>query len=103
MTDTMIGKQKIGNIHPGEILQNEFLVPLGITPYKLAKDTNMTQTRVSEIIKGERSITCNTALKLARYFNTSPEFWIGLQNDYDMEEESLKIKEELEKIKPCLV
>ncbi|MEA4926318.1 MAG: HigA family addiction module antitoxin [Syntrophomonadaceae bacterium] len=94
---------KIGNIHPGEVLLNEFLSPLGISQYKLAKDTNMAQTRIAEIIKGERAITCNTALKLARYFNTSPEFWIGLQNDYDMEEESQKIKEDLEKIEPCCV
>jgi len=98
-----IDNEKIGNIHPGEILHNEFLLPLNITVYRLAKETNMSQTRVSEIIKGERAVTCNTALKLAKYFNTSPEFWIGLQNDYDMEEESQKIKDELERIKPCLV
>ncbi len=95
--------EMIGNIHPGEILLEEFLKPLNITPYKLSKDTFMPQTRVSEILKGERAITCNTALKLGRYFNTSPDFWIGLQKHYDLENELQSIKDELEKIEPCLV
>jgi addiction module HigA family antidote len=99
----MLDTEKIGNIHPGEILLDEFLKPLNITAYKLSKDTNMPQTRISEILKGERSISCNTALKLGRYFNMSPDFWLGLQKDYDLEEELKNIQDDLDKIKPCLV
>jgi addiction module HigA family antidote len=103
MLATKNDTEKIGNIHPGEILLEEFLKPLNISAYKLSKDTNMSQTRIAEILKGERSVTCNTALKLAKYFNMSPEFWIGLQKDYDLEEELNNIQDELEKIQPCLV
>ncbi len=103
LNQSEINNEMIGNIHPGEILLEEFLKPLNITPYKLSKDTFMPQTRVSEILKGERAITCNTALKLGRYFNTSPGFWIGLQKHYDLENELQSIKDELEKIEPCLV
>ncbi len=95
--------ERIENIHPGEVLNEEFLKPLSISAYKLSKDTFMPQTRISEILKGERSITCNTALKLAKYFGTSPDFWLGLQTDYDLENELQNIQDELEKIKPCLV
>lgn len=77
------------NIHPGEILQEEFLVPLNITAYKLSKETGIPQTRVSEIIKGNRRITADTALRLSKYFGNSPKFWLGLQNDFDIEETSL--------------
>lgn len=103
LLDTKNDTEKIDNIHPGEILLEDFLKPLGITPYKLSKDTYMPQTRVSEIIKGERAITCNTALKLAKYFNMSPDFWIGLQKHYDLENELQIIQDELKKIQPCLV
>lgn len=95
--------ERIENIHPGEVLNEEFLKPLSISAYKLSKDTFMPQTRISEILKGERSITCNTALKLAKYFGTSPDFWLGLQTDYDLENELQNIQDELDKIKPCLV
>ncbi|HWR55389.1 MAG TPA: HigA family addiction module antitoxin, partial [Negativicutes bacterium] len=82
------------------VLEQDFLIPMGITPYRLAKETGIPQTRISEIIKGKRGITCNTALKLAKFFGTSPDLWIGLQKDYDMEEELKQISEELDKIKP---
>lgn len=76
----------IPNIHPGEILLEEFLLPMGITPYRLAKDTCMPETRIHEILKGNRRITADTALRLSKYFGNSAKFWLGLQDDYDLEE-----------------
>ncbi|MFO7789113.1 MAG: HigA family addiction module antitoxin [Bacteroidales bacterium] len=90
---------KLKNIHPGEILQEEFLRPFKITAYKLSKDTDIPQTRISQIIKGKRRITADTALRLASYFGTSARFWLGLQNDYDIEEERAAKKDILLKIK----
>lgn len=78
---------KLKNIHPGEVLSEEFLIPLNISAYKLAKDISIPQTRVSEIIKGNRRITADTALRLSKYFGNSAKFWLGLQNDFDIEEE----------------
>ncbi|MDQ6761307.1 MAG: HigA family addiction module antitoxin [Bacteroidota bacterium] len=78
---------KLKNIHPGEILSEEFLIPFNITAYKLAKDIEIPQTRLSEIIKGNRRITAGTALRLSKYFGNSAKFWLGLQDDYDIEEE----------------
>jgi addiction module HigA family antidote len=80
---------RLRNIHPGEILLEEFLTPLGISAYKLSKDIAIPQTRISEIIRGNRRITADTALRLSRYFGNSPKFWLGLQDDYDLEEESI--------------
>ncbi|EMR03438.1 HigA family addiction module antitoxin [Cesiribacter andamanensis] len=91
---------KLENIHPGEILQQEFLVPLGISAYRLSKETFIPQTRISEIIKGRRRITADTALRLSKYFGTSAKFWMGLQDDYDLEEEREQQKDELDNIKP---
>ncbi|NEM98702.1 HigA family addiction module antitoxin [Pontibacter burrus] len=90
---------RLPNIHPGEILQEEFLVPLGITAYRLSKDIGIPQTRVSEILKGNRRITADTALRLSYYFGNSPKFWLGLQDDYDLEEEMASKQKELETIK----
>lgn len=81
-----MARKKLKNIHPGEVLNEEFLVPLGISRYRLAKDIDVPQTRIGEIIKGRRSISADTALRLARYFGTSARFWLGLQADYDLEE-----------------
>ena len=92
--------EKLANIHPGEVLQEEFLTPLGITAYRLAKETHIPQTRLSEILKGRRRITADTALRFSRYFGTSPQFWLGLQNDYDLEYEKAKIGSELSSITP---
>lgn len=78
---------KLENIHPGEILLEEFLIPMEITSYRLSKDTEIPQTRVSQIIKGKRRITADTALRLSSYFGNSAKFWLGLQDDYDIEEE----------------
>ena len=86
--------KKIKNIHPGEVLQAEFLVPLGLSAYKLSKDIGIPQTRVSEILKGNRRITADTALRLSKYFGNSAKFWLGLQDDFDIEEEEqIKSKE----------
>lgn len=92
--------ERLENIHPGEILKEEFLSPLGITAYRLAKDTFLPQTRISEIIKGNRRITADTALRFAKFFGTSAKFWLGLQDDYDLEEERFQTAKELNDIKP---
>ncbi len=89
---------KISNIHPGEILLEEFLKPMQISAYRLSKDVGIPQTRTSQIIKGKRRITADTALRFSKYFGTSVKFWLGLQNDYDIEEELKTLNSELEKI-----
>ncbi|MFZ1702936.1 MAG: HigA family addiction module antitoxin [Saprospiraceae bacterium] len=86
---------KLNNIHPGEILEKEFLKPMGITAYKLSKAIGVPQTRTSQILKGRRRITADTALRLSKYFGNSAKFWLGLQNDFDIEEEKQNIKKEL--------
>lgn len=86
------------NIHPGEILLEEFLKPLEISAYRLSKDTFIPQTRISEIIKQRRRITADTALRLSRYFGNSAKFWLGLQDDFDIEEERINKKDELDNI-----
>jgi addiction module HigA family antidote len=91
---------RLPNIHPGEVLKEEFLVPLHLTAYRLAKETKMPQTRISEIIKGKRGITADTALRLAKFLGTTPQFWLGLQNDYDLEESEKNISKDLEDIHP---
>jgi antitoxin HigA-1 len=88
------------NVHPGEILQEEFLEPLGVSAYRLSKETFIPQTRISEIIKGRRRITADTALRFSKFFGTSAKFWLGLQDDYDLEEEQLQRKSEFDSIKP---
>jgi addiction module HigA family antidote len=91
--------ERLANIHPGEVLLEEFLKPLEISAYKLSKDISIPQTRVSEILKGRRRITADTALRLSYYFGTTPKFWLGLQDDYDIEEEQKAKKSEFENIK----
>lgn len=91
--------EKLKNIHPGEILHEEFLLPLEITAYKLSKDLGIPQTRISAIIKGNRRITADTALRLSKYFGNSAKFWLGLQDDFDIEEEKTEKKAELDAIK----
>lgn len=79
---------KLNNIHPGEILNEEFLIPMNISVYKLSKDLEIPQTRISQIIKGNRRITADTALRLSSYFGNSAKFWLGLQDDFDIEAEN---------------
>lgn len=90
--------EKIPLITPGEILGEEFLTPMGITAYRLAKDTNIPPTRISQILKGKRRITADTALRLSTYFGNSAEFWLGIQDEFDLRKEKELIQEELEKI-----
>jgi addiction module HigA family antidote len=79
--------ERLTNIHPGEILLEEFLKPMNISAYRLSKDLGIPQTRTSAIIKGKRSITADTAIRLSYYFGNTAKFWLGLQNDFDLEEE----------------
>ena len=83
-------------IHPGEILMEEFLKPLNISQYRLAKDINVPARRINEIVHGKRSITADTALRLSRYFNLSERFWLNLQARYDLEVEKDKLKRRIE-------
>jgi len=90
----------LNNIHPGEILLEEFLNPMELSAYRLAKETFIPQTRISQIIKGNRRITADTALRFSKFFGTSAKFWLGLQDDYDLEEERNEKEKELNEIKP---
>jgi addiction module HigA family antidote len=92
--------EKLKNIHPGEVLAEEFLLPFSITAYRLAKEIGIPQTRISEILHGRRRITADTALRLATYFGTSAKFWLSLQDDYDLEEEQTAMKDKLNEIRP---
>mgnify|MGYP001109148940 CR=1 FL=1 len=94
---------KLKNIHPGEILIEEFLKPLEISAYRLSKEIGIPQTRTSQIIKGKRRITADTALRLSKFFGNSAKFWLGLQNDFDIEEGSNNLKIELSKIETVSV
>jgi antitoxin HigA-1 len=96
----MAKTKKLPNIHPGVVLDEEFLKPLSITRYRLAKDLRVPLTRVVEICQEKRVITADTALRLARYFNTSAKFWLGLQEDYDLEESQKAKAHEIERIQP---
>ena len=91
--------EKLKNIHPGEILKEEFLGPLEISAYRLSKETFIPQTRISQILKGKRRISADTALRLSKFFGTSAKFWLGLQDDFDLEEEQNLKENELNKIK----
>ncbi|TCD10326.1 addiction module antidote protein, HigA family [Pedobacter frigidisoli] len=91
--------EKLPNIHPGEILNEEFLLPLNITAYRLAKETNIPQTRISEIIKSKRRITADTALRFSLFFGNSAKFWLGVQDDYDIENELNEKQKEFDSIK----
>ena len=87
---------KLTNIHPGEILFEEFLVPMGISQNLIARETGVPPRRINEIVHGKRAVTADTALRLARYFGTSEEFWMGLQADYDLEEARNKLGSRLQ-------
>jgi addiction module HigA family antidote len=90
--------EKLENIHPGEVLLEEFLLPMGITAYRLSKSINIPQTRISEILKGKRRITADTALRLGKFFGNSAKFWLGLQDDYDLEVEKNNKQKEFDEI-----
>ena len=92
--------RSLKNVHPGEVLAEEFLEPLEVSAYRLAKDIGVPGTRISEILHGRRSISADTALRLGKYFGTTAKFWLGLQEDYDLEEESRTKAKELAAIVP---
>ena len=93
--------KKLPNVHPGEILLEEFLKPLGVSQYRLAKDLDIPESRVSDIVHHTRGITADTALRLARYFNTSHELRLNLQDRYDVEEAQRTKGREIERIERC--
>ena len=95
--------KNIANIHPGEVLQEEFLIPMGISAYRLAKSIGVQQTRISLIIKGERGITADTAMRLSKYFGTTPEFWMNLQREHDLRKVKAEIKEIIDNIVPISI
>jgi addiction module HigA family antidote len=89
-------KRSLADIHPGEILEEEFLKQMGITQYRLAQDTSVSRRRINEIVKGDRAITADTALRFGRYFGMSPQFWLNLQSHYDLEREQKRLGKRLE-------
>lgn len=93
----MMSVREIPPIHPGEILLEEYLKPMRISQYRLAKDINVDPRRINEIIHGQRSIMADTALRLARYFGTSERFWLNLQSRYDLELQKMELGDRLEK------
>lgn len=94
-------KAKLPNIHPGEILREEFLTPMGISAYRLTKETGLPHSRVSDLLAGRRGVSADTALRLARYFRTTPDFWLNLQSTYDLEETDREYGDEIrERIRP---
>jgi addiction module HigA family antidote len=91
---------RLPNIHPGEVIQEEFLIPLGMSKYRLAQGLGITPSAVGEILAGRRSVTAATALRLSRFLGCSPEFWMGLQAQYDLEEARRDLGEALDRIQP---
>ncbi len=87
---------KMPPVHPGEILMEEFLTPMGISQYRLSRDISVPPRRINEIVHGTRSITADTALRLGRYFNISPQFWLNLQTHYDLDQEQDRLGDRLE-------
>ena len=92
----MTGK-RLAPVHPGEVLEEEFLKPLNLSQHRLALDIGVDPRRINEIVLRKRSVTANTALRLARYFGTSPEFWLGLQAQYDLDIEEDEMGERLDR------
>jgi len=86
---------RLPNIHPGEVLLEEFLKPMDISQYRLAKDSGISQMTISQIVRGKRAITADTALRLGRYFGVSPQSWLNLQTSYDLEEAERKLADRL--------
>ena len=89
--------EKMAPIHPGEVLKEDFMDPMGISQYRLAKDIGVHARRINEIVRGKRAITADTALRLGRHFGIEPEFWLNLQIHYDLEVESDRLAQRLER------
>jgi addiction module HigA family antidote len=92
-------RQSLGPVHPGEILQEEFMQPLGVTQYRLAKETDVPARRINEIVQGNRAITADTALRLAKFFGTSEMFWLNLQARYDLDVQKSKLGSRLASVR----
>ena len=92
---------RLANVHPGEILREEFLAPLDITAYRLAKDIHVPQTRVADILNGRRGISAETALRLSHYFGNSAQFWLNLQSHYELREAQDRLREKAVTIARC--
>lgn len=97
------GRGRLPDIHPGEILNEDFLGPLGVSQYRLAQAVGVPPRRINEIVHGKRAISADTALRLARFFGTTPEFWINLQAQYDLRQAEKLIKKVVAKIEPLKV
>ncbi len=93
--------KKLLNIHPGEILLEEFLKPMGISQNKIARDIGVPPRRINEVVHGNRAVTADTAVRLAKYFNVSESFWMGLQSDYDIEAARHNLGQKLDRIPSC--
>jgi antitoxin HigA-1 len=87
----------LGPVHPGEVLLEEFLGPFGLSQYRLAKDISVPPRRINEIVHGKRAVTADTALRLARYFGTTPRFWLNLQAQYDLDREHDRLGDRLDR------
>ena len=92
---------RLANVHPGEVLREEFLKPMGLSQYRLARKLGIPESRVSEIVNGERGITADTALRLARFFDTGYDLWLNLQHRFDVEEAQKAKGREIQRIAPC--
>ena len=90
--------RQLKNIHPGEVLKEEFLEPMGISVYRVSKETGLSQTRLSQVIKGKRRMSAETAVKLGKFFDMEPEFWMNLQSMYDIEDARKQYKKDIESI-----
>ena len=90
--------RQLKNIHPGEVLKEEFLEPMGISVYRVSKETGLSQTRLSQVIKGKRRMSAETVVKLGKFFDMEPEFWMNLQSMYDIEEARKQYKNDIESI-----
>ena len=96
----VVGRGRLPDIHPGEILNEDFLGPLGVSQYRLAQAVSVPPRRINEIVHGKRAISADTALRLARYFGTTPDFWINLQAQYDLRQAEKSLKQVMDKIEP---
>ena len=99
MSRSQTTTKTLNNVHPGEVLKEEFLVPMNISAYKLAKEIKVPETRLSAIVNCKRAVTADTAIRLSRFFGTTPDFWFNLQSMYDIEEQERIKSTEFDEIK----
>ena len=99
----VIGRGRLPDIHPGEVLNEDFLLPLGVSQYRLAQAVAVPPRRINEIVHGKRAISADTALRLSRFFGTTADFWINLQAQYDLRQAEKSLKKVMDKIEPLKV